>query len=253
MKQTCLLLFIGLCFCVTNAIAQKNKIETDRPSETQSTELTEKGYFQAEIGFRKEQERGSDYSLFHPRAQLKYGLSEHFELRAGVDSKTERNFSENEFKYGLQPVELGFKAKLTESHGALPATTFLAQVGIPNWASEDHQQEQLLPKLRLLFENKLTEKLKLAYNAGAEWQGDGEGPQWIYTLSPQVELSDKWEAFVETYATFQNGHAAKQLIDGGFAYYPHQNIKLDLWGGKGLSHEAPDYFVSAGVSFRLKH
>src|SRR5215203_3041060 len=131
MKHLYLLLFAFLCLSA-NVLAQKNKIETDRPSETQATELTEKGYFQAEIGFRKEQEKNDDYTFFHPRASLKYGLSEHFELRAELDSKTERQFSKNEFKYGLQPVELGFKAKITEGHGALPAMTFLTQVGIPN-------------------------------------------------------------------------------------------------------------------------
>lgn len=252
MKQSCVLLFVCLCFSANGVLAQQQKMETDRPSETQSTALTEKGFFQVEIGFRKEQQKGSDYELFHPRAQLKYGLSERLEFRAEISGKTERHFSENEFKYGLQPVELGFKAKLTEEQGALPATSFFAQIGIPNWASEDHRQDQLLPKLRLLFENKLTNKIKLAYNAGAEWMGKDNDPQWVYTLSPQVELNDKWEAFVETFAYLQKGHAAKHHVDGGFAFYPNQNLKLDLWGGKGLSHEAPDYFVSAGVSFRLK-
>jgi hypothetical protein len=104
----------------------------------------------------------------------------------------------------------------------------------------------------MLFENKLTDKIKLAYNAGAEWQGDDSGPQWLYTFSPQFELGKKWEAFLETFAYLQKGEAAKHHIDGGFAFYPANNLKLDLWGGKGISAEAPDYFVSAGISFRLK-
>jgi hypothetical protein len=63
----------------------------------------------------------------------------------------------------------------------------------------------------------------------------------------------KWEAFIETYAYLQQGQAPQHHIDGGFAFYPANNIKLDLWAGKGLSKEAPDYFTSAGISFRLKH
>lgn len=242
----------ALCFFVTPIFGQDDKIQSDRPSESQTVALTPKGYFQAEIGYRKDQQRRSDYKIFHPRAQLKYGLSDRFEVRAELTGQTERLFSKNEFNYGLQPVELGFKAKLLEQKGALPTTTFYTQVGIPNWASEDHQKDHLLPRLRLLFENKLTDKIKLSYNAGARWQGEGAPPQWLYTLSPEFQLGDKWEAFVETFAFLQQGQAAQHHIDGGFAFYPSKDVKLDIWGGKGISKEAPDYFFSAGISFRLK-
>ncbi len=252
MKHIYFSFFICLSFCSTAVFAQDDKIQTDRPSEAQTTALTPKGYFQAEIGLRKNQQRGRDYSILHPEAQLKYGLSDRFELRAELTGESERLFSKNEFNYGLQPVELGFKAKLTEEKGALPAMTFYTQIGIPNWASEDHQKEKVFPELRLLFENKITDKIKLTYNAGAEWQGEGGSPQWLYTIAPEFELGDKWEAFVETYAYLQQGQAAQHYIDGGFAFYPSKNVKLDLWGGKGLSKEATDFFFSTGISFRLK-
>jgi len=252
MKQRMLLLCFWFAFSMPALFAQEEKIETDRPGETQTTALTQKGYFQAEIGLRKEQQREQDYTFLHPRAQLKYGLSGRFELRAELTSATERQYSSNEFRYGLRPVELGLKAKLGEQKGGLPATTFYTQIGIPNWASKDHQAEHLSPKLRILFENKLTDKIKLTYNAGAEWQGKGAPPQWLYTLAPEVEIGEKWGAFIETFAYLQSGEAPKHTIDGGIAYYATKNVKFDLWAGKGLSKEAPDYFISGGISFRFK-
>lgn len=234
------------------AFGQDKKIETDRPGESQSTSEVQQGYLQVESGLRKEGQKGGDYTFFHPRSDIKYGLSERFELRAELASTDEKMFSQKEYHYGLEPVELGFKAKLTEAKGARPATSFYTQVGIPTLASADHRKEHVFPKMRLLFENKLTDKIKLEYNAGAEWDGEETAPQWLYTLAPEFELSDKWEAFVETYAYLQSGATAQHYLDGGFAFYPGKNLKLDLWGGKGLSSGALDYFVSFGVSFRLK-
>ncbi|MDQ3279412.1 MAG: transporter [Bacteroidota bacterium] len=252
MKQRTFLLFALFTFSSASLFAQDEKIETDRPGETQTVALTKKGYFQAEFGLRKEQQNSEDYTFFHPRAQLKYGLSSRFELRAELTAATEKQYSNQEFRHGLQPVEVGLKAKLLEQKGALPATTFYTQIGIPNWASKDHQEEHLSPKFRLLFENKLTDKIKLTYNAGAEWKVEGAPPQWLYTLAPEVEISEKWDAFVETFAFLQSGQAPQHSIDGGFAYYATNNVKLDVWAGKGLSKEAPDYFIAGGISFRFK-
>lgn len=250
MKHLRIFLWIGLAAALP-AFGQE-KIETDRPGESQSTSLVPECYLQVESGYRKEQQKGADYSVFHPQTDIRYGLSSHFELRAELTSASEKLFSLNENHYGLQPVQLGFKAEITEAKGARPATTFYTQVGIPNWASKDHRKEHVFPKIRLLLENKLTDKIQLLYNAGAEWDGEETAPQWLYTLAPQFELGEKWEVFLETYAYLQSRAAAQHHLDGGFAFYPNKNLKLDLWGGKGLSAEAFDYFVSLGVSFRLK-
>jgi len=251
MKNACLLLVATILLALTSR-AQEDKIETDRPGESQSTAVVEKGFFQAENGFRKEQQKNGDYSLFHPRTQLRLGLLKNLELRADVASKTEKNSSGQDSRNGLQPVELGLKAKIWEGKGALPTASFYTQVGIPNWASEELQKEDVFPRVRMLFENKLSNNFKLLYNAGAEWQGNGGPPQWLYTLQPELQFGDKWEAFAETYAYLQSGQAAKQYVDAGVGFYPHHNIKLDVWGGKGLSAESLDYFFSAGISFRFK-
>lgn len=250
MKRLALLL-VMICFGTT-AWAQKEKMETDRPGETQTVALVKKGYVQMEAGFRKEQQNNQDYSLMHPRLQVRYGLSNRVELRADISAESEKIFSENRFQYGLQPVELGLKTKLTEQKGARPATTFYLQAGIPTWASADHQKEHVFPKLRLLFENRLTDKLTLSYNGGAEWQGDGGSPRFLYTVEPEFELNEYWDVFIETFAYLQSGQAAKHYIDGGLAFHPNPNVQLDLWGGRGLSKEAHDYFLSAGVSFRFR-
>jgi hypothetical protein len=42
------------------------------------------------------------------------------------------------------------------------------QVGIPKLASENFRSTYASPKARLLLENKLSQNIRLTYNAGAE-------------------------------------------------------------------------------------
>jgi hypothetical protein len=241
-------------FCLLSLAlnAQEDKIQSDRPGETLTPELTKKGYLQTEIGFEKEQQNKKDYSLMHPELQLKYGLSNRIELRAELISESQKQYSSNEFQYGLRPVEFGFKAKLLEEKGILPTTTFYTQVGIPTFASEDHQTPHAIPRIKLLFENQFAQKFHLNYNVGAEWNGEDTKPRWMYSIDQEIELSKKWEVFIETFAYLQQGEAAQHHIDGGFSFFPNTHLKLDVYAGKGISKEAPDYFISAGFSFRFK-
>lgn len=149
-------------------------------------------------------------------------------------------------------MELGIKAKLLEGKGLLPTTAFYTQVGIPTLASKDHQTPHAIPRVKLLFENQFAKKFHLNYNVGAEWDGENSKPRWMYSIEQEIELSKKWEVFVETFAYLQQGEAAQHHLDGGFSFFPTPNIKFDLYAGKGLSKEALDYFISGGFTFRLK-
>src|SRR5215218_1125763 len=245
------LLFIFNFTISIRTIAQDNKIKADRPSETQTAELIHKGYGQAEIGFRKDQKEKEEYTIYHPEALLRYGLFKQLELRAALNLVTEKTADEKES--GLQPLELGFKLKLLESKGAIPQLSLLTHIGIPGLASEQFKRDKVFPRIRLLFQNKITDKIELGYNIGTEWEGFSSTPQWVYTFSPQFDIADKWELFIEVFGQLQKGEHPEHHIDGGVAYYINDNVKWDLWGGTGLSPHAMNYFVSTGISFQLKN
>ncbi|WP_132052326.1 transporter [Pseudocnuella soli] len=241
----------GMLLLVQCAGAQEDKVVADRPSETQTPQLTAPKYVQLEAGIRKEAS-GGDYTIFHPRTAVKYGLSKKVELRVEIDADSEKAFSKNEYKYGLLPVHLGFKAALLEGNGALPQTTLMGMAGMPTWASHDNKVAHVAPQLRLLMENKWGEQWELDYNVGAEWDGDATTPQWIATIEPQLTLNNKWQLFVEAYGKWQKGHGPEHVVDAGMGYFISKNLKLDVIAGKGLSHEAPEYFISTGLAFRFK-
>lgn len=237
----CLLLLSSL-----PAFAQK--IEADRPGETQGTSVVPRKKFQAEFSVQKEK-HDEYYSTFHPEAQFRYGLFEKLELRAELKAETQK-FSHDALT-GLNPVELGFKFSIAEGKGAMPDISLLSEFGIPKLASGDFKTPNVLPVLRLLMQNKLNEKLTLGYNLGAEWDEAEQPPAWIYTISPQFELNDQWRLYLEAYGKFRNQHKPEEVVDASIAWLPANNIQIDVSGGAGISSEAPKYFLSLGFSFRL--
>jgi hypothetical protein len=237
-------------FVVSLAAAQDDKVKTDRPSETQSAETVGKKTFQVESGLFYERGGKEEYTFEHPEVAVRYGLLPKLELRAEITPQTEKHPEKK--ATGLQPLELGFKLGLWEEKGALPQTALQTQVGMADLASEEFKTKHYYPRVRMLFQNSLTRKLQLAYNVGAEWNGESTTADWIYTIAPQFEVSDKVEVFIEEYAHIRKGHTPQHHLDGGLAYYVNNHVKWDLWGGVGLSHVSPDYFLSTGISFRLK-
>jgi hypothetical protein len=244
--------FFILLLITCNAAAQHDQIKTDRPSETQTPELVPKGFVQVEAGLRKEQHNASDYTLQHPNAQIKYGFTDRLEFRADISGASEKAPSKEEFRYGLTPVQLGFKATLLDAKGTRPQTALYTMLGIPALASKDHQVPHLAPQVRLLMENKINEKLELEYNIGAEWDGETTAPQWIAAIDPQWLLGNKWQLFTEVYGKWQRGESAEYVVDAGAGYFLSSNARLDVIGGKGLSQAAPDYFIEIGFSFRVR-
>ena len=237
--------------CSSLLFAQQDKMENDRPGESITPELTAKGYVQFEVGFEKEQHNPKDYSLLHPEAVIKYGISRKAEVRMQLNSKTEKFFSVKEFNYGLEPVQFGIKTSLNEEKGIIPHTSVLGMLGIPTFASKDHRADHIIPKLRLLFENSVRKKIKLNYNIGAEWDGITTNPDWLYSITPQFELTEKMGVFLEEYGVFHKGEKPIHYFDAGFDYGFTSNLKFDVYAGVGLTEESSDYFISSGISFRF--
>jgi hypothetical protein len=245
-----LILVCSACVFGFTSVGQE-KMEADRPGETQTAATTAKGFLQFEVGFQKEQQNGTNSSFLHPNTVIKYGLTKQLELRMDLTVETEKFVSKNDYHYGLKPFEIGFKAHLAEEKGFLPNTSFLGEVGIPMLASKDHRADHVFPTLRFLFENSISKKITMHYNIGAEWDGDNSRPDWVYTIAPQFELSEKVSVFIEEYGLFHQAEKPEHYMDGGFDYNISKNVKFDLYAGVGLSSEASDYFIASGISFRV--
>jgi Putative MetA-pathway of phenol degradation len=231
----------------------QEKIDTDRPDQTESAVLIPKNYFQAEIGFNREMNKGLS-TLNHPTALWKYGLHKRLELRLVTEFVSEERESlvpgDNKINTGLRPVEIGSKIALWEEKGWLPKTSFIVHVTIPAFSSKEFKTSYAFPNFRFTMAHTLSEKVGIGYNLGTEWDGMSHMPYWVYTFSPGFNLSEKWYGYIELFGAIRKNEHPHHSIDGGFAYYISNDIKIDLSGGMGITKAATDEYVAIGFSFR---
>jgi Putative MetA-pathway of phenol degradation len=247
------LITIALSFACPGIYAQADKIDTDRPDQTESAYTVPKKYLQAEIGFNKENKFHDNFDLVHPTLLLKYGLKK-FEFRLEITSRSsyEKLIPDPKWTSGLEPVEIGFKAELWEQKKWIPKTSFIAGVGLPTIASKVFRANHIAPSFRFTMQNSLAKNIALGYNIGAEWDGFSSTPTWIYTFAPGFELGEKWYAYIEAFGFIQKNELPQHSIDGGLAYYINNNIKIDISSGFGLTKATPKNYVAIGFSFRFK-
>jgi len=232
------------------ATAQE-RIDTDRPDQTESAVLVPEKYFQGEFGFSKENFSGENYHIVHPTFLLKYGLSQRFEFRleSSVTSEFLQRIPQTKTTTNLEPVEIGAKIALFEEKGLLPKTSLIAHVVLPFAASNPNKEQKMFPSFRFTCQNSITENIGLGYNFGSEWDGYENKAVWLYTFSPSFSIGKRWYAYVELFGfkeeTWENA------FDGGIAYYISNDTKLDLSAGVGLGNNPLKNYVALGFSFRI--
>lgn len=151
---------------------------------------------------------------------------------------------------GFSPVALGVKLKLADEKGWWPQAALLGHLNLKT-GNRDFMPDYTSANFRFSFSHTLSDQWSLGYNVGAAWNGETPEAIFLYTLSIGYALNKKLAAFAETYSFFPEKGKADNRLDGGFTYKVTSVLQFDLSGGIGLSHNAPDFFVSTGCSFRL--
>ena len=231
-----------------SAMAQET-IETDRPTEAQTPKVVAKGELQIELGLKKVQQNRDSWSVQHPNALFRYGLANWLELRLESNLETQK-FGPSGAS-GLKPIEAGFKLKGYQTADTTFVLSLYSLIGFPRLASADHRNNRYFYRFRFLLENKITDKVSLNYNIGRDWDDQQMDHKWIYAVAPQLALSERWELFGELYGRFEQGYEPEHYVDGGAAYSVNNNLKADLNLGKGLTKASSDYFITAGLSFKI--
>ncbi len=250
--QVTLLLLSGL-----TGFAQVDKIDTDRPDQTESAVTVPKKWVQLEMGFMREREKitpgFNDYYIQHPTLLTKYGLGKRVEIRLITEFATYKDAAVNGTfsKSGINAVELGGKLSLLEEKGLRPKTSLIAHY--------DFARLRTLYKdsidgvnFRFSMQHTLSKLVSLGYNIGMEWERFGSPPAYVYTLAPGFNISEKWYAYIEIFGSIWKYEAPENSVDCGIAYYISDNFKVDLSAGLGINKKAPDNYFAIGASFRFK-
>jgi hypothetical protein len=245
------IVFVLLLFTIAGSAQQK--IDTDRPDQTESATLVPKGWFQAEIGLQRE-EQANQITWLHPSALWKYGINNWLELRLITELVSlHDNDGGDEFKEsGLLPVQLGAKIRMWEEKGIIPQTSLIFHHTISQLSSEKFENQEWAPNFRFVMSNKITKTISLGYNLGAEWDGMNTSPRWLYTFAPAIEVGRNWKFYLESYGFAGKSHDPEHSLAGGIIYYVSNDVQLDFSPSFGLTEAATDRYFTVGLSFRFR-
>ena len=247
-----------LLFLLVPVTSAAEPIQADRPGEAEPAYVVPKGTGQIELGGSFERESDDEHvaTWDAPEPLLRVGVLEGVELRLSaigwIGSRERGHGTEN----AGSDLELSTKIRLLEQRQWLPATSVLAGLSFPtggNGVTSDGYD----PFGTLIAGWQLGERFSLTTNlgVGAPTQGVGDSRR-VYELfaaaSLGVSLTESTGAFLEYDTTVRGrGERDEQALDGGFTYLLTDDLQLDISGGAGLNHAAPDFFVGAGVAWRF--
>jgi hypothetical protein len=102
------------------------------------------------------------------------------------------------------------------------------------------------------MQHTVSKKMVLAYNLGAEWNGIDPDENYIYTLTTGFSLTERLGCYTELYGFIRPYMNPDHRCDGGFTYLVNHNFMMDISGGFGLTENAPQNYISLGLSYRFK-
>lgn len=252
MKRKYLIILSIIFFCIPFIAKSQTlpSIQLDRPDQTECPFIVPKNYIQVEHGFTFENIDSKNKSLSYPTSLIKFGLHEKFEFRLIAEVQTRKNDTLSQS--GLAPITLGFKTNLCEERGIIPRTSVICHVTTAKAGSNIFHTRYLAPSFRFTMQNTISDRIVLAYNLGAEWDGQSAMQTYIYTLTTGFSITDKLGAYIELYGFAPKDFKAQHLCDGGLTYLINDDFILDLSASKGLTSNASDNYVSLGISYRFK-
>jgi hypothetical protein len=215
-------------------------IQLDRPDQTECPFITPKGYIQAENGLGCENVVVGQSKLTYPTSLWKYGVNKQCEVRLITELVTENNSS------GIKPITVGIKASLIEETGPIPKISVIGHITSASLGSKDFRTSFIAPSFRFTMQHTISERVSLAYNLGAEWNGESARPAYIYTLSTGMSSATKLACYGEVYGFWESGAKADNRADAGLTYLVNNNVMLDLSAGFGLQSEILRNYLAIG-------
>ena len=262
------LIVIMACILLKTSVFAQDEIggiETDRPDQTETPSLVPPGNFQAEIGFSSEYDENDDIlsnetvsfrNFLYPTVLLKYGILSWVEARFIVEYGESRAYKNNKqidsAQRGFNLIAIGAKIGILQESGWQPKTSLIAHFVAPKTGNQQFHLEDPAVDFRFTMQHTLPRDFSLSYNLGGDISTtSGVPPVWLYTLSLGLAVTDQWGLYGESYGFYGSDRAAHNLLDAGITYKLFPTLQFDLSAGLGVSDDAPDSFVAAGVSFRL--
>lgn len=230
--------------------AKENKIHANWPDQSEDIQLVEPGQIQFETGVSFTNfEMGEDALTVHEN--IRFGVADKLELGVLIQDGKQRDRYIEETVQSTYPLAVAARFSLLKDKHGLPDITLVGYLKLPFTSRSKEQSIYWSPMIIAAFENKLSDKLRLDYNAGIKQEAYGKEWAWLGTGELLYELSEKLEIYGEYFAQYQSGEQPQHNVDAGLLFTPKQNMQLSVAGGTTVFYDEPNQFVSLGFSFRL--
>lgn len=232
---------------------------TDRPDFTEAGSVVGLGVAQLESGYTYTHESdGASRLIGHafPETLLRVGV-----LADWLEFRTAWNYSAEDLigarSHGAEDLYLGFKVGLTAQDAWLPEMAIIPQMTVPTGARA-RSSHTTLPGVNWLYGWDINDFLATGgstqFNHSVDADDGTAYVEWAQSWTVNYSLTDRVGAYTEWFGLFPNGATSahtEHYFDAGFTFLSSDNVQWDVRAGKGLSQQADDYFVGAGLSLRF--
>lgn len=243
---------------------EDDRLVTDRPHFSEASSLVGLGTAQLEVGYSyfRDADAGTVVTTHSfPEPLLRWGIfAEWFEFRLGYNYLVESTFDPiagPSRLSGSDDMYVACKLALAEQKGCLPEVALFPQMRVPT-GSKAFTSEEVLPGFNLAYSWKLNDLVELECNTQLNRRRDDIErfyTEFIQTVNVEYDITEWFGGFTEWFCFVPSGATAahtEHYFQGGFVFFPTNNIQLDLHAGVGLNPAATDLaFTGAGASFRF--
>lgn len=252
--RVCVVVFVVLA-SASDAVAQSvvrtdvPEIVTDRPDFTESSEVIPAGWLQLESGISFEGE-SRDRGFSAPAALLRIGLGRRAELRLGAEGFLSETVGSVRHS-GRSDMEIGAKYKVFDQATRGFDFALLPIVSLPT-GTDGFTSGGVDPTLKLTWGRDLAAGFGLTGNVNvASLTEDGARfRQESISFSLGHDLAFGFGGYAEVYgfSKMSAAEGAGVTFNGGISRMFGRHVQIDLEAGRGLTSEAPDWFVGFGFA-----
>ncbi len=228
-----------------------------RPSFAEGNLLVPKRKAQIEVSATHSYFEPNRHDIVHPNLQVKYGVSNYFELRLSSSAMTV--YTPDSSLTGFPPITFGFKVKMFDARKNLPGSSFVGGMNISYAATKNMRPQYLAPFFRICMQQYLPQNFGMMYNYGLNWTGNDAKPTYNFVvnahhtavLSSTEKKHHQIRTFWEVFLIYPHGANLDLRANAGFAYLLNEFLQVDFSAGAGILKTSPRFISSVGLVARF--
>jgi hypothetical protein len=233
------------------------ELSTDRPDTTESPYTVDAGHLQIEMSFAEYARDGGSEEWDAVPANLKVGLLNNVDAQFVLQPYQDIDADDAPHAAGFGDAQLRVKVNLWGNDGGDTALAVMPFVQFPTGEDDltaGHAEYGVIVPLLMTVDDKTAFTVMAEADFVRDEENDGWDTELLHTASLARDVTERVGVFIEYVGVLPlgGGDADYQAYaDAGATYALTDDVQLDVAMNIGLTDNAEDLRVFAGVSFRI--